>query len=147
MVKWFVFLTSLVGLLAVCGPARAEDKKVADNLDGKWELVFETLDGVATDPGEVKGRFVVSKGEKLTAYFKDKVLGTATQKLDPGKSPKHVDVTYEDGPIKGTTLKGIYKLEGDTLTICMGGVGKDRPKEFGSEPGSGDAHFAYKRVK
>ena len=68
-------------------------------------------------------------------------------KLDPGKSPAHLDFTYEDGPAKGTTLKGVYKFEGDTLTVCFGGFGKDRPTEFASKAGSGTILIVQKRAK
>ena len=87
------------------------------------------------------------KGEKATFLYKDKERGTGSMKVDPNKSPAHIDFTYEDGPAKGTTLKGIYKIEGDTLTICYGGFGKDRPTEFASKPGSGTILIVQKRAK
>ena len=92
-------------------------------------------------------RFLAIKGEKATFLDKDKERGTGSMKIDPSKSPAHIDFTYEDGPAKGTTLKGIYKIEGDTLTICYGGLGKDRPTEFASKAGSGTILVVQKRAK
>ena len=133
--------------LALAGALAAQDKKGAESLEGKWEVTAQTVDGKMSEPEELKNVFAVVKGEKVTFLYKDKERGTATQKLDPKKSPKQVDVTYEDGPLKGTTLKGIYKLEGDTLTICLGGLGKDRPTEFASKDGSGTILITNKRAK
>ena len=44
----------------------------------------------------------------------------ATIKVDPSKSPKEIDLTYTDGTQKGKTVKGIFKMNGDDLTICRG---------------------------
>jgi uncharacterized protein (TIGR03067 family) len=143
----FLLVASLTGLLLVGGPVPAEDKTDSDKLDGKWEAVSQTVDGKDADADELKNRYVVFKGDKLTFLYKDKERGTASIKLDPGKSPRQIDVTYEDGAAKGAVLKGIYKLEGDTLTLCLGGLGKDRPAEFASKPGSGTILGTSKRVK
>jgi uncharacterized protein (TIGR03067 family) len=135
-----------VGLLSAAQDEAAV-KKGLEKLQGKWEPVSVTADGKAQEPEELKDRFQVIKGEKATFLFKDKERGVVSMKIDPTKSPAHMDTTYEDGPAKGTTLKGIYKIEGDTMTLCLGGIGKDRPTEFASKPGSGTILIVQKRVK
>ena len=55
--------------------------------------------------------------------------------IDPGKKPAHIDLTIGDGPEKGKTLPGLYKLEKGELTLVFA-EGETRPKGFTSE---GDA--------
>ncbi len=149
----FVAVVALVmaGLTGLLSPVAAQNgggaKKELEKFQGKWAVVSVTVDGKTQEEDEIKDRFVVVKGAKATAMYKDKERGTASMKIDPSTSPAHVDNTYEDGPAKGSTLKGIYKFEGNTLTICYGGLGKDRPTEFASKPGSGTILVIEKRVK
>ena len=134
-----------IGLLSAAAQKEGADKKELEKFQGKWATASVMVDGEAED--EIKDRFLAIKGNKATFLDKDKERGTGSMKLDPGKSPAHLDFTYEDGPAKGTTLKGIYKFEGDTLTFCYGGFGKDRPNEFASRPGSGTILIVQKRAK
>jgi uncharacterized protein (TIGR03067 family) len=57
--------------------------------------------------------------------------------LDPSRDPKAIDVIPDGGKDRGERVLGIYKLEGDRLTICMAAPGKPRPKEFKADKGSG----------
>jgi uncharacterized protein (TIGR03067 family) len=134
-------------LCAAAAPNEGADNKDLEKLQGKWVLVSLVVDGKAAEEDEIKDRFLVVKGERATFMYKDKERGAASLKVDPGQSPAHYDITYEDGPAKGTTLKGIYKFEGDTLTMCAGGIGKGRPTEFASKPGSGAMLYVSKRAK
>ena len=136
-----------IGLLSAADQKEGTDKQDLEKLQGKWVPVSTTIDGKALDEDEIKHRSLVFKGEKMTLLYKDKERGTASLKIDPSKSPAQIDTTNEDGPAKGLGLKGIYKFDGDTLTRCFVGIGKDRPTEFASKPGSGTLLFVHKRAK
>jgi uncharacterized protein (TIGR03067 family) len=54
-------------------------------------------------------------------------------KIDADAKPfATIDLVIDDGPeeAKGKTSKGIYKIDGEKLTLCVSAPGKDRPKEF-----------------
>jgi uncharacterized protein (TIGR03067 family) len=135
-----------IGLLSTAAAQKeGAAKRELEKFQGKWATVSITVD--AQDEDEIKDRFIAIKGEKATFLDKDTERGKGSMKIDPGKSPAHIDFTYEDGPAKGKTLKGIYKFEGDTLTFCYGGFGEDRPSEFASKAGSGSILIVQKRAK
>ena len=71
--------------------------------------------------------------------------GTFT--IDPKKTPATIDLVPGKGRYEGKTLPGIYKLEGDTLTIAFAEPGKDRPTAFESKAGSGVVLVVHKRAK
>jgi uncharacterized protein (TIGR03067 family) len=82
-------------------------------------------------------RYIVKKG--------DEVIQAATQKLDPSRSPKTLDVTVTEGLNKGAVILGIYEISGDTLKVCFDPEGKKRPTEFKSASGS-QTLVIHKRV-
>src|SRR5437773_2528929 len=75
------------------------------------------------------------------------LLDQARDTPHPDKSPKEIDSLYTSGPASGKTVKGIYKIEGDTITYCWAEPDKDRPKEFESKSGAGVTLMVLKRVK
>lgn len=66
-----------------------------------------------------------------------------TYKLDPAKNPKEVTITTNE---RDTEL-GIYKLDGDTLTVCLEANSNERPTEFATKVGSMVNLIVFKRVK
>ena len=58
---------------------------------------------------------------------------------------------FEDteGALKGKVWKGIYALDGDTLTTCDNGPDPDksRPAAFEAKSGSGYILITFKRAK
>ena len=55
--------------------------------------------------------------------------------LSQAKTPKQIDLTDPDGKV----ILGIYKLEGDILTVCLANYpDKKRPTEFKASPDSND---------
>ena len=58
----------------------------------------------------------------------NRISAKGTVKIDAAKGT--IDFTPDDGPAKGKTLVGLYKVDGDVLTLCFTGTGGERPKEF-----------------
>jgi len=123
-------LLALLGLTLI--PA-ADPAEAAKALEGTWSVKSFLYEGAESkDPRDRKGEWVF-KGEKqlLRHDGKDDAEGWQPFRLDSTKSPKEIDL---QGP--GGTAKGIYRLEGDTLTVClpMPFLTKERPTKFESDP-------------
>jgi uncharacterized protein (TIGR03067 family) len=99
----------------------AEAKR--ESLQGAWEIALTASKD--TPPLKIKVAF----GEERVSFGALSFLNV-TYQIDPSKSPKHIDWTPIEGPKKGQPIPSIYRLEGDTLTICLGEAGGKRPTEF-----------------
>jgi len=129
----------IAAIIAVCvlvaGAGLAQDtgKKGGDAarqelalLQGKWVMVgSEVMGKKATkeDLENVKGIMVI-EGNKVTRWADEQGKKTedvteATIKLDPAAKPRAIDDTISKGLFNGETALGIYKLDGDQLTICV----------------------------
>jgi uncharacterized protein (TIGR03067 family) len=117
-------------ILLPAGALSAGDEKKTDKekLQGEWTLVKAIMGGKELDADKIKeAKPLVIKGDQWRPPFKGPKL---TFTIDPSKTPKHLDLRPE-GAGDQFIYKGIYKLEGDTLTFCRGsGPAIERPKEF-----------------
>jgi RNA polymerase sigma factor (sigma-70 family) len=118
--------------------------KDEEKIVGTWAFM-SLVKGGQKEPEEdfKEAKLIFAAGAKLTAKLPKGEKG-GTYKLDPAKKPKAITVTTEEGG----TLLGIYKLEGDTLTVCLGDENdNDRPTEFASKEGTKVALVVLKREK
>jgi uncharacterized protein (TIGR03067 family) len=140
------FLVVTILLVAGMTVYAAEGKGDLDKLQGTWARVSEVKDGKASPEEAVKKTKLTIKGDKYTLRMGDDKR-SGTLKVDASKSPATIDIMSEDGPNKGKTLQGIYKVEGDTLTYCIAPPGRERPTAFESKSGSGVMLYVNKREK
>jgi uncharacterized protein (TIGR03067 family) len=113
--------------------AQNADQKELDKLQGDWVAAALEVRGQKLPEETVKQYKLTIKGNQWTVSSnmkEDKI----TFKLDPSKDPKAIDLTYV-GPLgKESNWLGIYKLEGDTLTMIRVPGILERPKEFKTTP-------------
>ena len=126
---------------------KAELEKEARKFQGTWTIESSVTGGRELPADELKTLVVTFEGDKHTVKKGDEVIQVGTQKLDPSRSPKTIDVTMIEGPNKGAVMLGIYEFDADTLKVCFDPEGKKRPTEFKSAPGSKDFVNVHKRVK
>lgn len=147
----FATLVAL-GLVMSAEPPKDKEKELPEaakkevaKLQGKWKGVKVAAKGrefeFGADDPEFIGEF---KDRKWTLNGVDKAEIVA---LDPTTDPKCFDLKSLEKARNGAVDEAIYKLDGDTLTICLyGGEGKKRPTGFGVPEGEGTVLMVLKRV-
>lgn len=98
--------------------------------DGDIQLVFGK-DGYQRLVQPASGRAVVSIGDH-----------EGTIKLDPSKSPAHIDFVG-----KKYTIHGIYKFDNGKLVLSLKGVAVDNPKERPTDFDDKDQLYTFKPRK
>ena len=161
--KRLILLTTLVALAGVVAagfahpgewpvvvPVAAADKAVPNDkkkLQGHWNIVKVEIDKKPLSMDPLKDSMLFVKGERYS-FELGKTKLEFTFKLFPDRTPKAIDLTVFEGSEKGKTYFGIYKLEGDTFTICRTTEpGKPRPTAFVTEPDSGRMIVVWKHMK
>ena len=136
-------LLPVVAILLIGADDPATDaKKDVDQLQGEWTGVSLEMRGKATDNTEWK---LYVRGDEWTVTEGGSGQLVATVKIDPSKKPKAMDLTYKMGGKERSSL-AIYKLDGDTLTLCRTWAPLERPKEFKTTEESGIL-IVWKRAK
>ena len=139
----------LTTALTVSAPALKEKPKAAEaDPTGDWEMESTTVSG---RPSVLSGRLVYSftKDGKWVLSRDGKELATTLDRrveFDARAAQPTIDlITNAANPT--ARLRGIYKIEGDTLTICGTRAKADRPATFESPEGSGITLYVLKRAK
>lgn len=120
------------------GPvADDEVAKERARFEGVWSFSLVEVDGVKQpDVPFETNKMVVSKDGSYLVMQGPRVTH-GVMAIDSTQSPKHLDVTITNGPIKGQTFAAIYELDGDIYTFCSSLRGKERPPAFTRGPGTG----------
>jgi uncharacterized protein (TIGR03067 family) len=140
-------LSLVIGLLAGAdAPAPPAPGAAAAALQGEWRMASLVVHGDPVPEDQVRSGRLSVAGDRYTPTFGTAAVA-ARIALDPSRAPGAVDFTYLDGPQKGKTVKGIYAVRGDTLTVCRGlGEGDPRPARFEAPAGSGHLLVVWKRA-
>ena len=127
--------------------ANAELKK----LEGNWRLTREEQRGNLRALIEQKKPGVFFEDGKIqwTSAYMGHGGARGDVAANPAAEPKEIDVEITRGSGLGKKVLGIYKIEGDKLTICWGELDGKRPKKFVTTTaiGAGEYLQTFQRVK
>ncbi len=101
-------------------------------LQGNWKLESWELDGQRKPAEAIQGMTleINARGEWVLSFGPGKATNHALVFIDPSKKPAVMEVR---GPNGRVFWSGLYKAEGDTLTICKPAwPGASTPEEFKS---------------
>jgi uncharacterized protein (TIGR03067 family) len=126
MTALLLFTASLAVISA--DPAALGDLKELKQLQGQWVLERGERNGTKTEFDQDEAKLVLE-------IRKDKWIFTAQEKgTIIAMDSKRLDIKSAEVGRVGQVDEGIYRLAGDTLTICIyQGNGKKRPTEFTSK--------------
>jgi uncharacterized protein (TIGR03067 family) len=139
---WLILGTWLVPGFAQ--PVEDAQKK----LQRTWTATKAERDGKAAD--DVVRHRLSFTGNRFQIQSKDgKRLYAGTVRLDPSAKPATIDFEHTEGALKGKVWKGIFALDGDTLTTCDNAPNPDkgRPVAFEAKSGSGYVLITFTRAK
>lgn len=127
------------------GKGKAKDdpkaKKDQDLFQGNWDIVGLEVGGKAEPEKNYKGNSFNFAKDKATLREGGFPPVEFTFTLDPTKTPKTIELA---GKNNVPFLRGIYKLDGDNLTLSVG-LGAARPAEFATKAGGDNEVFLLKR--
>ena len=116
-------------------------------LAGIWTLEAMEVDGHKATDDQMRGWLLVIEGDQYNPGS-GQLSVEYTYRIDPSRSPKAIDLIPHEGPYRGRTLRGIYSVHNDRLTICRVRFPEgERPAGFGTRPESGLASSTWKRRK
>ncbi len=139
-----VIAFAIAAIVSVVSAEEDLAKAELAKFEGTWQLVSAISDGARADEETVQKIRVIIKGNKHSVFFGDEPIAKDIPfKINPSATPKTTDDTLPDGRI----IRGIYKLDRDTLTNCVNKPDQERPTEFASKAGTGHTLRVFKRMK
>jgi uncharacterized protein (TIGR03067 family) len=137
-------LIALVGGATAVAAPRPKDSPIVQFPEGRWVVERYEFDGQVRDATQMAGYILVHTRTSATLEVNGREIGTerATWIVDGGH--KRVDFTSDRW---NGVKRAIWKLDGDTLTLCEAAPNNDRPTEFAAPKGSRQTVWVLKRAK
>lgn len=118
-----------------------------ENMIGEWAGISAAVDGKVLPPDTARELRLTLTQDRYKTVKGTQVLFDSTYRIDAAASPKKIFILGNEGDLTGKEAQGVYKVEGDQMTICYVMPGGPAPAGFESAPGSKAYLIVWERVK
>jgi uncharacterized protein (TIGR03067 family) len=135
-----VLLTAMGMALAAPAPPHLRNEQDLKRMQGAWQVQRCVVNGeeVPNKPGDEVT--ILIKGDRWEYTGRNSSRLAFPIVLDATREPRGIIRIWKDGKPQ----RGLYKFNGDTLTIILAGIGEEWPKDFTLRE---SVLYVFRRVK
>lgn len=126
-------------------PALARHVELLRALEGEWAFASLEVDGSPVPAQMLGGSRILIDGDRFRTESPEATY-EGEFRIDVEQLPHTIDIEFVEGPEAGRWSLGLFALDGDTLTICLGLAGAKRPAAFRTSRGSQHALEVLRRA-
>lgn len=125
-------------------PALARHVAQLRALEGDWRFVSLEVDGQAVPATMLGASRILIDGDRFRTESPEATYDGEFL-IDVEADPHTIDIHFVEGPEAGQQSLGIFRLDGETVTFCLGLTGAARPARFATSPGTRHALETLRR--
>jgi uncharacterized protein (TIGR03067 family) len=126
-------------------PSLARHVEHLRSLEGEWAFRSLEVDGRKIAAAMLGSSKLQIDGDRFRMESSEATY-EGVFNIDVEADPPFIDIEFVEGPEAGNWSYGIYRLNGDDLTFCLGLAGASRPTRFATAPHTGHALERLRRV-
>jgi uncharacterized protein (TIGR03067 family) len=133
--------------LVVSAPALKDPPRNPRDIVGEWVVESVTVRGQERPSSNLN--YIFTKDGKWIIHRDDKETPNVNRvyKCNPRAFPPTLELIASSNGGAAGPREGIYKLDGDKLTMCVAASGNARPEKFESTADNGQTIYVLKRKK
>jgi uncharacterized protein (TIGR03067 family) len=125
-------------------PQLARHVETLRALEGTWSFERLVVAGDTLPAAALAASRILIDGDRFRTESPEAIY-EGVFNIDVEAEPHAIDIEFVEGPEAGNTNRGIFRLEGDMLEICLDMGGAPRPATFHAAPGTRHAFEALRR--
>jgi uncharacterized protein (TIGR03067 family) len=135
--------------LSVTAPALKDKAGGNERIVGEWVVESLQSTGKFRPPPKGEQHYVFGPDGKLTVLRGERKVGGDDRGYvyDAKKTPATIDLIADTTDQESSVTCGIYRIEGDQLTLVLARRGNARPASFEIGPDAPGTRYIMKRVK